>query len=45
MDQEQLCELYNLIKRAYDRSCWDTVQEALDYISEYMDIEEDSTED
>lgn len=45
MDQEQLSELYKIIKRGYDRSCWDTIQESLDYISEYMDIEEDLNED
>ena len=45
MDEEQLFELYRLIKRGYDRSCWDTIQESLDYIGEYLDTDDDVTEE
>jgi hypothetical protein len=41
MDDEQLFELYRIIKRGYNNSCWDTIQESLDFVSEYLEIEED----
>lgn len=45
MDEDQLQDLYNLIKRGYSNSCWDTIQESLDYIGEYIEIDDDYNED
>ena len=41
MDDEQLFELYRIMKRGYDNSCWDTIQESLDFVTECLEIEED----
>lgn len=41
MDEEQLHDLYNLVKRGYTNSCWDTIQEALDYLNEYIEVDDD----
>ena len=44
MDEKELLELYKIIKRAYDESCWNTVHDAIDYISDYVDVDEDLSE-
>lgn len=44
MDEEQLFELYKLIKRGYDNTCWDTVQESMEIILEYIETEEELEE-
>lgn len=44
MDDEQLFELYKLIKRGYDRSCWDTIQESLELVTEYLELDEEDEE-
>lgn len=41
MDEKELLELYKIIKRAYDESCWSNVRDAIDYISDYVDVEDD----
>jgi hypothetical protein len=45
MDESELKELYKLIKRSYDESCWKTLNDALDYISEFVEIDEESNLD
>lgn len=42
MDESELKELYKLIKRSYDESCWKTLNDALDYISEFIEVDEES---
>lgn len=45
MNEDQLFELYKIIKYGYDNSCWDSIQESLEIITEYIDIDEDFTEE
>jgi hypothetical protein len=44
MNEDQLFELYKTIKYGYDNSCWDSIQESMEIITEYIDIDEDFTE-
>jgi hypothetical protein len=44
MDEEQLSELYIKLQKAYDNSCWDTVQETIDIIAEYIDPDDELLE-
>jgi len=41
MDETELKELYKLIKRSYDESCWKTLNDALDYISEFVEVDDE----
>lgn len=41
MDETELKELYKLIKRSYDESCWKTLNDALEYISEFVEVDEE----
>lgn len=45
MNEDQLLELYKIIKCGYDNSCWDSIQESLEYITEYVDVDEDCNEE
>lgn len=45
MSEDQLFELYRIIKYGYDNSCWDSIQESIEIITEYIDIDEDFTEE
>lgn len=45
MNEDQLFELYKIIKYGYDNSCWDSIQESLEIITEYIDVDEDFTEE
>ncbi len=44
MNEEELLELYNLIKYSYENTDWNSVKESLDYISEYIDVSDDLVE-
>lgn len=41
MDDKELIELYKNIKRGYDNSNWDTIQETLEYILEFVDVDDE----
>lgn len=45
MDEQDLLELYKIIKRGYDNSNWDSIQESMDYISEFIDLEDEFIQD
>lgn len=45
MNEDQLFELYRIIKYGYDNSCWDSIQESIEIITEYIDTDEDFTDD
>lgn len=41
MEEKEIYELYRLVKKGFDNTDWDLIQESLDYLSEYIDITED----
>ncbi len=41
MDEKEILELYKILKRGFDTSDWDLIQESIDYISEYLDLDDD----
>jgi hypothetical protein len=45
MDETELKELYKLLKRSYDESCWKTLNDALEYISEFIEVDDESYEE
>lgn len=45
MDEEQLHKLYRIIKHGYDNTCWDSILDSLDYLQEYVEIEDDESEE
>ena len=44
MNEEELLELYILIKYGYENTDWNSVKESLDVISEYIDVSDDLVE-
>jgi hypothetical protein len=36
-----MLELYKNLKRGFDTSNWDLIQESIDYISEYIELADD----
>lgn len=36
-----MLELYKNLKRGFDTSNWDLIQESIDYISEYVELADD----
>lgn len=46
MDEKEIIELYRNLKKGFDRSDWDLIEESIDYLSEYIDLtDEDETFD
>lgn len=45
MTDDQLLVLYKIIKYGYNNSCWDSIQESIEYITEYIEVDEDPTEE
>jgi hypothetical protein len=41
MDEKEILELYKNLKRGFDTSNWDLIQESIDYISEYIELADD----
>jgi hypothetical protein len=41
MDEKEMLELYKNLKRGFDTSNWDLIQESIDYISEYIELADD----
>jgi hypothetical protein len=41
MDEKEMLELYKNLKRGFDTSNWDLIQESIDYISEYVELADD----
>ena len=41
MDEKEILELYKNLKRGFDTSDWDLIQESIDYISEYIELNDD----
>lgn len=41
MDEKEITELYKIIKKGFDHSDWDLIEESLDYLSEYVDLGDD----
>jgi hypothetical protein len=44
MNEEELRELYTLIKYSYENTDWNYVKESLDYITEFIDVSDDIVE-
>ena len=44
MNEEELQELYILIKYSYENTDWNSVKESLDYIAEFIDVSDDIVE-
>jgi hypothetical protein len=45
MDSQEINNLYKILKKGYNNSDWDMIQEAIDYISEYLDDDEENVDD
>jgi hypothetical protein len=47
MDETEILQLYKNLKRGFDTSDWDLIQESIDYISEYIELgdDEETTEE
>ncbi len=41
MDEKEIFELYKNLKRGFDSSDWDLIEESIDYLSEYIDLRDD----
>jgi hypothetical protein len=41
MDETEILQLYKNLKRGFDTSDWDLIQESIDYISEYIELGDD----
>ena len=41
MQQKEIFELYRNLKRGFDTSNWDLIQESMDYLSEYIELNDD----
>jgi hypothetical protein len=41
MDEKEIFELYKNLKRGFDTSNWDLIQESIDYLSEYIELDDD----
>lgn len=41
MDEKEIFELYKNLKRGFDTSDWDLIQESIDYLSEYIELDDD----
>lgn len=40
MDEEEILKLYKKLKRGFDSSDWDLIEESIDYLSEYVDLDD-----
>ena len=38
MEEKEIFELYRNLKRGFDTSNWDLIQESIDYLSEYIEL-------
>lgn len=46
MDEEEIFKLYKNLRRGFDSSDWDLIEESIDYLTEYIDLrDEDETFD
>jgi hypothetical protein len=46
MDEEEILKLYKNLKRGFDSSDWDLVEESIEYLTDYIDLnDEDETFD
>jgi len=41
MDEKELLELYDLIADGYDNNDWNTILEAKEFLSEFIEIDDD----
>jgi hypothetical protein len=41
MDEEDIIELYELIKNGYNNTDWILIEESLEFISEFIDIDDE----
>lgn len=41
MGEEEIYKLYKNLKRGFDSSDWDLIEESIDYLSEYIDLDSD----
>lgn len=39
MDQKDILELYHIIKEGFDNSDWNTIEESLEFLLEFIDEE------
>jgi len=42
MNDDELLELRQILKTAYENNDWTSVEDAIDYINEYIDTDEDA---
>lgn len=45
MGEQEIVEIYKLLKKGYEKSDWDLIQESIDFISEFIDLEEENNEE
>lgn len=43
MDEKEIFELYRNLKNGFDTNNWDLILESIDYLSEYIDFDDDDT--
>ena len=41
MEEKEIFELYRNLKRGFYTSNWDLIQESMDYLSEYIELNDD----
>ena len=41
MEEKELRELFDIIESGFDNGDWNSISQAMDFISEFIDIEED----
>lgn len=45
MGEQDIVEIYKLLKKGYEKSDWDLIEECINYISEFIDSEEENNEE
>ena len=41
MDETELYNLYKQLKRGFDNSNWDIIEEVIDYLAEYTELDDE----
>ena len=41
MDEKEIFELYKNLKKGFDTTDWDLISESIDYLSEYIEFDDD----
>ena len=41
MDEEEIFKLYKTLRKGFDSSDWDLIEETIEYLAEYIDLGDD----